>query len=205
MEKVGTWSTIDLVTANYHILWQGRCASASVLQDYLLLDNCSTEDFILFCFVFCFYGHTVAYGSSQARGRIRVASLPHSQGNPRSQLHLWPTLQLAAMLDPSPTERDQGSNLHLHRGNVVFLTQWATMGTSTEALLEEKVVASISVSAFACVVSNFPPFVYLYKGVRSPMLPAKCWSCLNVFCYEKSDCMWTIGSAWISNPLWPQE
>lgn len=63
------------------------------------------------------------------------------------------------------------------------------MGTSTEALLEEKVVASISVSAFACVVSNFPPFVYLYKGFRSPMLPAKGWSCLNVFCYEKSDCV----------------
>ena len=45
---------------------------------------------------------TVAYGSSQARGRIRViaANLHHSHSNARSQPHLLPTPQLMAMPDP---------------------------------------------------------------------------------------------------------
>ena len=44
----------------------------------------------------------VAYGSSQARGYIRAAaaSLRHSHSNTRSELHLWPMLQLTAMPDP---------------------------------------------------------------------------------------------------------
>ena len=44
----------------------------------------------------------VGYGSSQARGRIRVAAadLHHSHSNAGSELQLWPTLQLAEVLDP---------------------------------------------------------------------------------------------------------
>lgn len=47
-----------------------------------------------------------ADGSSQARDGIRaaVAGLRHSRGNPRSELHLPPMLQLVAMLDPFSTE-----------------------------------------------------------------------------------------------------
>ena len=44
----------------------------------------------------------VTCGSSQARGRIRAAAagLHHSHCSAESELHLPPTLQLAAMLDP---------------------------------------------------------------------------------------------------------
>ena len=44
----------------------------------------------------------VAYGNSQARGRIGAAgaSLYHSHGNIGSEPHLQTTLQLAASLDP---------------------------------------------------------------------------------------------------------
>ena len=44
----------------------------------------------------------MAYGGSQARGRIRaVASgLYHSHSNARSELQVWPTLQINSMLDP---------------------------------------------------------------------------------------------------------
>ena len=45
----------------------------------------------------------MAYGSSQARGRIRAtgASLRHSHGNAGSELRLQPTPQLTEMPDPS--------------------------------------------------------------------------------------------------------
>jgi len=44
----------------------------------------------------------VAYGGSQARGRIGAvaASLCYSRSNVRSKLCLQPTPQLTAMLDP---------------------------------------------------------------------------------------------------------
>ena len=53
-----------------------------------------------------------AYGGSQARGLIEAvaACLHHSHSNAGSEPHLQPTPQLMAMLDPSPTERGQGSN-----------------------------------------------------------------------------------------------
>ena len=71
----------------------------------------------LFFFVFChFRPAPVAYGGSQARGRIRAgaASLRHSHSNTRSKPCLWPTPQLTATLDPQPTKRGQGSNLSPH-------------------------------------------------------------------------------------------
>ena len=56
--------------------------------------------FFSFFFLNLFRAAPVAYGSSQARGPIRaaVASLHHSHSNARSKPHLWPTLQLMAML-----------------------------------------------------------------------------------------------------------
>ena len=58
----------------------------------------------------------VAYGSSQARDRIRaaVARLHHSHSNTGSELRLWPAPQLTAMLDPKPTEQGRGLNLCPH-------------------------------------------------------------------------------------------
>ena len=56
-----------------------------------------------FCFVLFFLRATgAAYGSSQARGRIRTtaAGLCHILSNTRSKLHLWPTPQLMETSDP---------------------------------------------------------------------------------------------------------
>ena len=70
-----------------------------------------------FFFFFFFLGpHLQYHGGSQARGRIgaTAASLCHSHSNARFKLCLQPTPQLMAMLDPQPTEQDQGSSLSLH-------------------------------------------------------------------------------------------
>ena len=74
-----------------------------------------TEAFIIIIIAF-FRAASAAYGSSQARGRIgaTAASLYHSYSNTGSELHLRPTSQLSAMLDPPLTERGQGSNMHPH-------------------------------------------------------------------------------------------
>ena len=58
----------------------------------------------------------MVYGGSQARGRtgVVVAGLHHSHSNARSELHLRPTPQLSATVDPYPTEQGEGSNLHPH-------------------------------------------------------------------------------------------
>ena len=66
-----------------------------------------------FFFFWLFFRATLAaYGGSQARGLIgaTAASLCHSHSNARSELCLWPTLQLPATPDPQPTEQDQGWN-----------------------------------------------------------------------------------------------
>ena len=59
---------------------------------------------------FFFKGHTMAYGSSQARGRIgtTAASLCHSHSHTGSEACLRITPQLRAMPDPKPTEWRQG-------------------------------------------------------------------------------------------------
>ena len=58
----------------------------------------------------------VAYVDSQARGPIGAiaASLNQSQSNAGSEPCLQPTPKITATLDPSPIDRGQGSNLHLH-------------------------------------------------------------------------------------------
>ena len=58
--------------------------------------------FIFNFFVYVFRAAPVAYGDSQAKGRIGVVatSLRHSHSSARSQLHLQPTPQLTATPDP---------------------------------------------------------------------------------------------------------
>ena len=53
-------------------------------------------------FFFFFWTSSTAYGSSQARGRVRnaAASLHHSHSNTGSEWHLWPTPQLMSTPEP---------------------------------------------------------------------------------------------------------
>ena len=82
--------------------------------------------FPLFSFVF-FRAAMVAYRSSQARGRTgaTAAGLRHSHSNTRSELHLRPTPQLMAALDPQPTEWCHGWNPYPHGSSWVG-NPWAT-------------------------------------------------------------------------------
>ena len=70
--------------------------------------------FILF--ILCFRASPTAYGSSQARGRIRAvaAGLHHSHSNTESKPGLRAPPQLTAILDSRPTEQGQGLNPHPH-------------------------------------------------------------------------------------------
>ena len=65
-----------------------------------------------------------ADGRSQARGQIRAtgAGLSHSHSSARSEPHLQPVRQRAAMPDPHSTGRGQGSKPHPHKHYVRFLT-----------------------------------------------------------------------------------
>ena len=66
---------------------------------------------LLFFLRFLFRATPMIYGSSHSRGQIRAiaANLHHSHSNAGSELHLGPTWQLTAALDPWPTELGQGS------------------------------------------------------------------------------------------------
>ena len=84
-------------------------------------------------FFFLFRAAPAAYGGPQARGQIRAAAagLLHSHSNSVSELHLRPTPQLTATLEPSFTERCQGSNPHSH-GYRSGLLPLSPNGNSTE-------------------------------------------------------------------------
>ena len=74
------------------------------------------------CFFFFFFSFSLfratqgVYGSLWARGQIgaTAADLQHSHSNAGSKLHLQPTPQLTAMLDPWSIDWGLGSNPHLH-------------------------------------------------------------------------------------------
>ena len=103
--------------------------------DFFLFLQCSPL-VLMHNFFFFFGGHTCGTWSSQARGRIGAAAASRRHRHGGSEPRLWPTLQLAAMSDPSSTEWNQGwpeSSWILVR----FLTRWATMGTHCIASMLE--------------------------------------------------------------------
>ena len=92
--------------------------------------------FVLFCFVFCLFAISwaalMAYGGSQARGRIGAIAdgLRQSHSNEGSEPRLQLTPQLTAMPDLQPTKRGQGWNPQPHTWFLVrFVNHWATTGT----------------------------------------------------------------------------
>ena len=73
------------------------------LNAFVLLSGVILTDQNVLLLLFCFSGSSPpAYGGSQARGQIggTVASLHYRHSNTESELCLWPTPQLTAMLDP---------------------------------------------------------------------------------------------------------
>ena len=81
--------------------------------------------FLLILFAF-FRATPMAYGRSQARGQIRAvaASLQNSHSNMGSKLHLHPTPQLTATLDPQTTS----ATYNTAHGNARFLTHCTRQG-----------------------------------------------------------------------------
>ena len=81
-------------------------AFCTILHSHQIVHKaCNFSTSLLTCVIFIFLlfrAELMAYGDSQARGRIgaTAASLHHSHRNVGSQLCLWPTPQLTAMLDP---------------------------------------------------------------------------------------------------------
>ena len=77
-----------------------------------------------FYFMFCLFRATpVAYGGSQARGRIGAvaACLHHSHSNTGSEPHLQPTPQLTARLDPySLSEARDGTCILMDASQIHF-------------------------------------------------------------------------------------
>ena len=82
------------------------------------ISHSASKDHILFLFIYLFLlfffflsATHKAYGSFQAWVQIgaTAAGLSYSHSNKGSKLHLQPTPQLTAMLDPQPTERGHGS------------------------------------------------------------------------------------------------
>ena len=80
-----------------------------------LKKKCPHEDTLILFFLL-FMTTPAAYGSSWAKGQIRATAprLHHSHSNAGSELHLQPTRQRMAVLDPQPTEQAQGSNPNPH-------------------------------------------------------------------------------------------
>ena len=71
-------------------------------QILIFIPSFKNLDFFFF-FCLCFLGpHPMAYGGSQTRGQMgaTATSLHHSHSNVGSKLHLRPTPQLKATMDP---------------------------------------------------------------------------------------------------------
>ena len=75
------------------------------IQRHVKKEGCQVGEpgyFLFFLFLLLFRAAPAAYGGSQARVQIRTAAavLRHSHSNSGSELHLQPTPQLTATLDP---------------------------------------------------------------------------------------------------------
>ena len=92
---------------------------------------------LLLIFFFFFTAAPVAYGSSEARGQIRVAAagLCHTHSNSGSELPLWPAPQLIAMPDPLTHWVRPGMEPTSSWILVGFLTCWDTTETPEKTLL----------------------------------------------------------------------
>ena len=101
-----------------------------------------------------------ANGGSQARGPVKAVAtgLHHSHGNAGSKLHLRPTAQLTAMLDPLTHWARPGMEAASSWILFGILTHWATVGT----LYNHKVVNN---QCFIFYLSlAVPPGLWKFSG-----------------------------------------
>lgn len=89
------------------------------------------------CFSSSFYILTCSMWKTPVQGSNWSCTfcLCHCSGSTRSELHLWPTAQLAAMQMLNPLSQATDGNLHPHRDNIGSLTRWASRGTPEWYLL----------------------------------------------------------------------
>ena len=119
MYGICNWFLITQVLCEYIYIVGKSNNTDSFPPDFSLSSSQKNLDFFSFFFFFSFWLFRtthMAYGSSQAKGRIgaTAAGLHHSHSNLGSQLHLQPTHSSWQHWIPDPTEQGQRSNLHPH-------------------------------------------------------------------------------------------
>ena len=116
----------------------------------------------------------MAYGSSQARGRIvtTAASLHHRHSNSGSEPHLQPTPQLRATLDTQPTEWGQGFD------KVIPFSFWA----SVQGMFTDTFRLVMKCDQMGWTALNLQDLWCAFAGSRHSVLhqnyalPPHCWS-----------------------------
>ena len=103
-------------------------------------------------------------GSNQS---CRPTPQPGQQG---SEPHLWPMLQLAARLDPSPTERGQGWNPNPHRDSVWFSNLLSHYRNSARYLCTVLWVNFAPAFPLPGNLSFFPHLVNSYSSIRLKLM-----------------------------------
>ena len=86
------------------------------------LEIITSSVLISLLFFFLFRAPSKPYGSFQARGRIRAAAAGHSHSHSqaRSEPHLWPMPQLAAMLILNPLSKARDwTHIHMDTNRVL--------------------------------------------------------------------------------------
>ena len=98
----------DVVKENHGICFSG---GFSDIGNNLAVRLQHMTFFFFLCLFAISWAAPLAYGVSQARGRIGAVAtrLHQSHSNLGSELRLQPTPQLTARPDPQPTEQGQGS------------------------------------------------------------------------------------------------
>ena len=109
---------------DYDLEWLLSSSPCAHISGYNIHGN--TWDVLSFFFFFCLFRvPPIAYGGSQARGRIGAAAAGLRQSHDRYKPHLRVTLQLTAKPDPLT----HGSRPGIELESSWILVVWATMGT----------------------------------------------------------------------------
>ena len=132
---------------------------------------------VSYLFCFSFVAIPAAYGSSRAGGRIKAvaAGLHNSHSNTGSEQHLWPTLQVVAMLDPLNEAEDQNCipttqcwvcNLLSHNRNSFFFFFFFFLKTHLKKKSEPGCILFLFTSV---AFQKFLKYIYIYIYIPIPV------------------------------------